>query len=190
MRFLVLMFACAALFTQDLPAWWTSFPQQSHLESRFFQESESAVFGKIRREGRLQMSRGGRICVAYDRGLQIVSDGKILVQYDAGARTAQRFDLRAVALEMPLIRILLDPKALGEVYHAKSLPSGRVVLEPRRPGLPPVEIEGKGRNLKRILWTDPTGAKQVLELVDPRQPRTIPDSTYKIRVPEGTRWLK
>lgn len=187
---LLVAFALGTLAAQELPGWWKALPELPHLESRFLQESESAVFGKIQRQGLLQMSRGGRIRVAYDQGLLIVSDGRMLVQYDSGARTAQKSDLRTVAQEMPLIRILLEPKALGEVYRAKSLPGGRLALEPRRAGLPKVEVQGKGQFLKKILWTDPTGARQVLELVDPRGPATIPDSTYKIRVPEGTRWLR
>jgi len=190
MRFLLIFLAWGALAAQELPEWWKTFPALPHLESRFVQESESAVFGKLQRKGQLQMSRGGMIRVAYDRGLLIISDGKTLVQLDPGARTAQKFDLRAVAVEMPLIRILVDPRALGEVYQAKALPSGRLALEPRRPGLPRVELEGKGRFLKKIFWTDPTGAKQTLELVDPRQPASISNSVYKPKVPEGTRWLK
>lgn len=189
MRCLAFVLGCAVLQAQALPEWWTALPTLPHLDSRFVQESESAVFGKLKRTGRLQMSKGGRVRVAYDRGLLLVSDGKTLVQFDSGARTAQKSDLRAVAQDMPLMRILLDPKALAEVYQAKSGPSGRLLLEPRRPGLPKVEVEGKGRFLKKIQWTDPTGALQVLELLDPNAPLVMPAITYKIKVPEGTRWL-
>lgn len=189
MRFLLMTFACGALFAQELPEWWKALPVLPHLESRFVQESDSAVFGKIRRTGRLQMSRGGRLRVAYDKGLLVVSDGKTLVQLDGGARTAQKSDLRTVAQETPLLRILLDPKALAEIYRAKALHAGTLTLEPLKPGLPKVEVEGQGRFLKKMTWTDPTGAKQVLELLDPKAPAYLPDSTYKIKVPEGTRWL-
>lgn len=189
-RFLLVALTWAALAAEEPPGWWKALPDLPHLESRFVQESESAVFGKLRREGHLRMSKGGRIRVAYDQGMLVVSDGKTLIQLDSGARTAQKSDLRTVAQEMPMIRILLDPKALGEIYRTKNLQGGRLALEPRRPGLPKVELEGKGRFLKKILWTDPTGAQQVLELLDPRCPAAIPDAAYKIKVPEGTRWLQ
>jgi outer membrane lipoprotein-sorting protein len=165
-------------------------PSHPHLECAFIQESESAVFGKLRKEGRLQLTKGGRIRVAYTGGLLIVSDGKTLFQYDPGARTAQKLDLRAAALEMPLLNVLLDPRALDAVYRAEVQPSGSVRLEPRKPGLPKIELEGQGGLLKKLAWVDATGARQVLELVDPWVPVSIPDSAYKLRVPAGTRWLE
>jgi len=191
MRWSLALAACGvALAGQDVPGWWKAMPELPRLECVFRQESESAVFGKLRREGRLQLTRGGKIRVEYTGGLLIVSDGKTLIQFDPGARTAQRLDLRAAAADMPLINVLLDPKALNTVYRAKALPNGLLSLEPRKPGLPKVELEGKGAFLGKISWVDATGAKQVLELIEPRIPKSIPDSAYKLRVPEGTRWLE
>jgi outer membrane lipoprotein-sorting protein len=187
---LALVVLAGTLQGQELPSWWKAMLELPRLESVFRQESESAVFGNLRREGRLQLSRGGRIRVSYAGGLLVVSDGKTLIQYDPGARTAQRLDLRTAAAEMPLLNVLLDPRALDSVYRARVLASGVLVLEPRKPGLPKVELEGKGAFLGKISWMDATGAKQVLELVGPRIPSAIPDSTYKLRVPEGTRWLE
>jgi len=175
---------------QELPGWWKSMLDLPRLECAFRQESESAIFGSLRKEGRLQLSRGGKIRVAYGGGLVVVSDGKTLIQYDPGARTAQRLDLRSAAKEMPLLNVLLDPRALESVYRTKVLASGGLILESRKPGLPKVELEGKGAFLGKISWVDATGAKQVLELLDPRIPKSIPDSAYKLRVPEGTRWLE
>jgi len=178
------------LSAQSLPPWWKSLPDLPRLECTFVQESESAVFGKIRKEGRLQLSKGGRIRVAYVEGLVIVSDGKSLVQYDPSVRTAQRLDLHSAASDMPLLNVFLDPRALNVVYRAKVQASGAITLEPRRPGLPSVELEGKGSFLHRVIWNDATGAKQVLELVNPRIPPALPEATYKLRVPEGTRWIE
>jgi len=187
---LLLALGGAVLSAQSLPAWWKSLPEVPRLECTFVQESESAVFGKLRKEGRLQLSRGGKIRVAYAGGLVIVSDGKSLVQYDPSVRTAQRLDLRRAAADMPLLNVFLNPRALDSVYRAKVQASGAVVLEPRRSGLPSVELEGKGTFLHRVTWTDATGAKQVLELVNPRIPSAQPEATYKLRVPEGTRWIE
>lgn len=185
-----LALACAMLPAQELPGWWKALAEMPHLESRFTQESESAVFGRMRKSGRLQVSRGGRLRVAYDEGLLLVGDGRTLVQFDPEGRTAQRFDLRRMAVEMPLVRILLDPKSLGEVYRIKAVTPGRIVMEPRTPGLPTVEAEGQGRFLAKLTWLDATGAKQVLSLSQPRTPASIPDTVYKARVPKGTRWIQ
>ncbi len=189
-RPLLLVFLTFTLGAQAPPSWWKALPNLPRLESTFVQESESAVFGKLRKEGRLQLTKGGRIRVAYTGGLLVVSDGKTVIQYDPGARTAQKLDLRVVASEMPLLNVLVDPRALERVYRAQVQPSGILVLEPRKPGLPKVELEGKGGLLKKISWVDATGARQVLELLDPKVPASIPDSTYKLRVPAGTRWME
>lgn len=187
---LLLVLASGGVWAQGLPGWWTALPDLPRLESRFVQESDSAVFGKLRKEGRLQLTKGGRIRVAYQDGLLVVSDGKTLIQYDPRARTAQKLDLRAAASEMPLLNVLLEPRAIEAVYAPKAQADGTIRLEPRKPGLPKVSLEGRGNLLKRITWTDATGAQQVLELLDPRVPASIPESTYKLRVPEGTRWLE
>ena len=185
-----LSLAALSLPAQESPAWWKALPGLPRLESAFVQESESAVFGKLRREGILQLTKGGRIRVAYKGGLLLISDGKTLMQYDPGARTAQKLDLRTATSEMPLLNVLVDPRALDGVYRAKAQTNGGMLLEPRKPGLPKVELEGKGGLLKKVAWVDATGARQVLELLDPRVPASIPDSTYKLRVPAGTRWIE
>jgi len=187
---LLLALGGAVLSAQSLPVWWKSLPDLPRLECTFVQESESAVFGKIRKEGHLQLSKGGKMRVVYAGGLVIVSDGKSLVQYDPSMRTAQRLDLRSAASDMPLLNVFLNPHALESVYRAKVQASGTIVLEPRRSGLPGVELEGKGAFLHRVTWTDATGAKQVLELVNPRIPPALPEATYKLRVPAGTRWIE
>jgi len=179
----------APLGSQELPAWWRSFSRAPRLESAFVQSSESAVFGKLTRKGRLQVARGGFLRVAYERGILLVGDGRDLIQYDPGARTAQKLDLRAAAREMPLVNVLLDPEALGQAYRVRA-EGARVLLEPRRKGLPAVALEGQGSLLKRLSWTDPTGAKQVLELTDPRVPATFSAPDYRFQAPAGTRWIE
>ena len=185
-----LSLAALSLPAQESPAWWKALPGLPRLESAFVQESESAVFGKLRREGILQLTKGGRIRVAYKGGLLLISDGKTLMQYDPGARTAQKLNLKTVASEMPLLNVLVDPRALDSVYRAKAQADGGMLLEPRKPGLPKVALEGKGGLLKKVAWVDATGARQVLELLDPKVPASIPDATYKLRVPAGTRWIE
>ena len=175
----------------DLPAWWTAFAQLSRLESSFTQESESAVFGKLKREGKLQLAKGGRLRVTYAKGMLLVADGTTLVQYDPMASTAQRLDLRTARKDMPLLNILLDPTALEDSYEIRAEQGERVLLEPRRKELPPVLLEGKGRILGRVTWTDGTGAKQVLELKHPRTPGSaFPASTFTFKAPAGTRWIR
>lgn len=191
MRWPILLALGGALLpAQSLPVWWKALPDLPRMECTFVQESESAVFGKLRKEGRLQLSRGGKLRVVYAEGLVIVSDGKSLVQYDPSVRTAQRLDLRSAGSEMPLLNVFLNPRALDSVYRAKVQSSGAITLEPRRPGLPRVDLEGKGTFLQRVTWTDATGAKQVLELVNPRIPPALPEATYQLRVPAGTRWIE
>jgi len=175
----------------ELPAWWTSLPKLVRLESDFTQESESAVFGKLAREGRLQLAKGGRLRVTYAQGMILVSDGTDLVQYDPGARTAQRLSLRTARKEMPLLNILLNPAALEESYSVQPGEGDRLLLDPKRKGLPAVTLEGKGGFLSRISWTDGTGARQVLELKAPRIPRSaFPATTFIFKAPSGTRWIR
>jgi outer membrane lipoprotein-sorting protein len=174
----------------ELPAWWRSFPGLPRLESGFAQESESAVFGKLVRQGRLKLAQGGRLRVEYRKGGLLVADGADLVQYDPDARTAQRFKLRTAAGDAPLLYVLLNPGGLGGYYEAKPGAADQsVVLEPRRPGLPRVELTGKGSLLQRIQWIDATGARQVIELQDPKVPKAFPAGTFTFQAPAGTRWL-
>ncbi|MCE1229761.1 MAG: outer membrane lipoprotein carrier protein LolA [Firmicutes bacterium] len=180
---------CSALSAQALPSWWTALPALPRLESRFVQESQSEVFGVMKKGGLLQVAMGGRIRVAYDEGLLVVGDGLSLIQFDPRTRTAQRFDLKAMMLELPLIRILVDPRSLKEAYHAKAAGS-KVVLTPRREGLPTVEVEGAGQFPTRISWMDGTGARQALVLVSPRTPGPFASDLFRFKAPEDTRWIR
>jgi len=165
-------------------------PELPRLESRFVQQSESAVFGSLQRRGTIQLAKGGRIRVAYTTGLLVVSDGSSLIQYDPAARTAQRFNLHSAAADMPLLNILLDLKALGSAYRVTAMGQDRVKLEPKKKGLPVVELEGRAGYLHSVAWSDPTGAKQVLELKDPHAPAAaFPASVFTFQAPPGTRWL-
>ena len=188
--FLGILLVGAAARADQLPVWWRSFPTLPRLDSAFTQESESAVFGKLVRQGRLQLARGGRLRVDYRKGGLLVADGVTLVQYDPDARTAQRCKLRTAAGDAPLLYVLLNPGALGGYYEAKAGAGPQaVVLEPLRPGLPRVELTGKGSLLQRIQWTDATGARQVIELQDPKVPSAFPPGTFTFQPPVGTRWL-
>jgi outer membrane lipoprotein-sorting protein len=161
------------------------------LESSFNQESESAVFGKLRRKGTLRLAQGGRLRVEYTKGMVLVADGRSLVQYDPEARTAQRVNLRSAAADAPLLNILLNPRTLEATFKASPGPGAdAVTLEPRKAGLPSVVVEGQGLFLKRIRWTDATGAKQVIELLDPRVPASLDPALFTFKAPAGTRWLE
>jgi outer membrane lipoprotein-sorting protein len=184
------MFATTVVCAQGLPTWWTSMPGLARLESNFVQQSESEVFGSLQRHGTIQLAKGGRIRVAYSTGLLVVSDGTSMIQYDPAARTAQRFNLRSAASDMPLLNVLLDLKALGSAYRIVAAESDHVKLEPRRPGLPKVELEGRGGFLHFVSWADSTGAKQTLELKNPHVPAAaFPASVFTFQAPSGTRWL-
>jgi outer membrane lipoprotein-sorting protein len=160
------------------------------MESSFTQESESAVFGKLTKNGRLQLSRGGRFRVTYTKGIVVVSDGDQLIHYDSSIRTAQRMELRAAIRDMPLLNVLVNPDAIESFYSVTGSSETRVVLEPKRKDLPVVVVEGQSGFLRRISWTDPTGAKQVFSLKDPHSPKNgFPVSTFQFTAPAGTRWI-
>lgn len=187
MRRLVFTLLGGCLAAGAVPAWWTALKASPRLESPFVQESESAVFGKLKRTGRLAVLPGGRVRVAYDKGLLVICDGKVLVQYDPATRTAQKFSLAACQREMPLLGILVDPAALDRAYEITA--SGEVMeLAPRKPGTPKIRLEGRAGRLHRIQWTDATGAAQSLELTQPRSPGALPPSTFRFQAPAGTRW--
>ena len=174
----------------ELPAWWRSFMALPRLESGFVQESESAVFGKLSREGQLKLAKGGRLRVEYRKGILLVADGRTLVQYDPEARTAQRLNLRGAVADSPLLNVLVDPQALDVFYKVNAGPGGTVALEPRRSGIPRVELAGGGGLLQRIQWTDATGARQQILLRDPHLPGTaFAPSVFTFQAPVGTRWL-
>lgn len=171
-----------------LPAWWQAFLALPRFEAGFRQTSESAVFGSLRKEGRLFLAKGGRLRVAYRQGLLMVGDGQRLVQYDPQARTAQGLSLARALKEFPVLNLLMDPRNLDRTYQVRTEGS-RILLKPRQPGVPEVQVEGKGGFPERITWKDATGAAQELLLLDPRQPPAIPDSTFRFEGPKGTRWL-
>jgi outer membrane lipoprotein-sorting protein len=189
-RMLVLVVLGTAAQAEELPAWWQAFPDMPRLESAFVQESESAVFGKLTRQGRLKLAKGGRLRVEYRKGILLVADGASLIQYDPDARTAQRTRLRTAAADTPLLYNLLNPGALAGYYEAKAGAGESLTLEPRRQDLPRVELTGRGNLLQRIQWTDGTGARQVIQLQDPRiPPAPFPASEFTFQAPPGTRWL-
>lgn len=187
---LLLFLAALAARGDDLPAWWKAFPGLARFESAFVQKSDSAVFGTLKREGLLQLAKGGHLRVAYQKGLLFIADGATLIQFDPAAATAQRLDLRVAARDMPLMNILTDLRALDEAYLAKPAPGEAVQLEPRRSGLPAVLLEGGNGFLRRVTWTDGTGARQVLELTSPHVPKApFPPATFTFQPPAGVRWL-
>ena len=172
----------------SVPGWWTAFSKMPALESRFRQESDSLVFGKLARQGRLALARGGRLRVTYEGGLTVTCDGRYLVQYDPDTRTAQRIELARAVREFPLLGILLDPSRLDRLYRVESLGEESVKLSPRETGLPELKATGRKGLLHTLEWTDPTGARQKLELLDPKSPVSRAPGTFSLHVPEGTRW--
>lgn len=173
---------------QALPEWWKAFSSLSKLESDFTQTSESSVFGSLRKQGHLAVAKGGRLRVAYDKGLVLVSDGKRMVQYDPQARTAQALDLARALGEFPILNLLVDPRSLGASYEVTA-EGEKIHLKPRRPGLPEVLAEGRAGLPTRITWKDGTGALQDLSLSNSKQPAALAESTFRFDPPKGTRWL-
>ncbi|GLH67074.1 LolA family protein [Geothrix edaphica] len=171
-----------------LPSWWTAFPKVPALASRFRQESDSAVFGKMAREGNLLVARGGRLKVTYDSGLTVTSDGRQLVQYDPDTRTAQRVELARAVRDFPLLGILLDPSRIEALYRVEALGGDAVRLVPRTPDVPALKATGRRGLLHGLEWTDPTGARQRLELLDAKKPPAPGPAAFKAQVPAGTRW--
>jgi outer membrane lipoprotein-sorting protein len=170
------------------PGWWTAFSKNPSIESRFRQESDSAVFGKLSREGRLVLARGGRLRVSYDGGLSITCDGRYLVQYDPDTRTAQKVELTRAVRDFPLLGILLDPARLERLYRTDVFGGETVKLTPKEVGLPELKATGRNGLLKALEWTDPTGARQKLELLNPKSLGTYTPDLFKAQVPVGTRW--
>jgi outer membrane lipoprotein-sorting protein len=185
---LPLLFAAALPAFAAMPGWWTAFTRMPALESRFLQESDSAVFGKLSRQGRLALARGGRLKVTYEGGLTVTCDGRQLVQYDPDTRTAQRMELARAVRDFPLLGILLDPARLDRLYRIQAFGGETLRLSPREAGLPDLKATGRAGLLHTLEWTDPTGARQKLELLDPKAPAGLPRDTFRPQVPAGTRW--
>lgn len=185
--FLIGALAMGAL-TAQAPAWWARLQARPSLEAAFVQEGESAVFGKVSREGTLRLAPGGRLRVAYTRGLLIICDGKKLMQYDPDTRSAQRLDLKRALAEVPLLTVLMDPREVER--HFRIVFQGeRVTLIPKGPGLPTLEAEGRGGWPESFQWTDATGARQILRLKAPRASKEDAAS-FTFVPPPGTRWAQ
>lgn len=194
MRFAVPLLALLAAgpASAQVPAWWKAFASSPRVEARFTQTGDSAVFGKLTRQGLLRIAKGGLLRVEYDKGLLLVSDGKALAQYDASTRTAQKVELAGAVKDAPLLAVLMDPAALERVYAAKAGPGpDAFTLEPRTKGLPSVVITGKGGMPLSLAWTDPTGAKQLLVLERPTVPgKPFRQGTFVFKAPAGTTWIR
>ena len=158
MRFPILLWLAVSPCFASMPGWWTAFTRMPSMESRFRQESDSLVFGKLARQGRLALARGGRLRVTYEGGLAITCDGRHLVQYDPDTRTAQRVELARAVRDFPLLGILLDPARLDRLYRAEAIAGDGVKLSPREPGLPELKVTGRRGLLHTLAWTDPSGA--------------------------------
>ena len=171
-----------------IPSWWTSFPKVPVLESRFRQESESLVFGRLTRQGTLILARGGRLRVEYEEGLTVTCDGHELVQLDPDTRTAQRMSLLQAQQEFPLLALLTEPAKLLSLYRVSVEGGEAIKLLPKQAGLPELKVTGQKGLLHSVAWTDPTGARQTLELLDPKTPPSVPSSRFTLQIPAGTRW--
>ena len=188
MRPLIFLLLASLPVQAALPAWWTAFSRMPSLESRFRQESDSAVFGKLSRGGQLALARGGRLRVAYEGGLTVTCDGRHLVQYDPDTRTAQKVELARAVRDFPLLGILLEPARLERLYRIESLGGEALKLVPRESSLPELKVTGRNGLLYTLEWTDPTGARQKLELLDPKSPVALAPGRFGLQVPAGTRW--
>ena len=188
MRPLVLLLLATLPLQAALPGWWTAFSRMASLESRFRQDSDSLVFGKLTRGGQLTLAKGGRLRVAYEGGLTVTCDGRHLVQYDPDTRTAQKVELARAVRDFPLLGILLEPARLERLYRIEPLGEESLKLVPREQGLPELKASGRKGLLHTLEWTDPTGARQKLELLDPKSPVVLAPGRFGLQVPAGTRW--
>ncbi len=188
MRGIALAFLAVAFLPAQAPSWWVRLQAKPNLAATFVQEGESAVFGKVAREGTLRIAPGGLLRVSYTRGLLIVCDGKRLIQYDPDTRSAQRLDLKRALAEAPLLAVLMDPRAV-ERHFTLTFHGERVKLTPKETGLPTLEAEGQGGWPEWFQWTDATGAKQVLRLKGPRAV-TGEATNFTFTAPAGTRWVE
>lgn len=167
------------------PSWWHPMLDAPRFESRFIQTSESKVFGNLVKKGTILASQGGRLRVTYEDGLMLVADGASLIQYDPDTRTAQRMDLGQALLDTPLLNLLVAPERLASAYTVETVSADTVRLVPRKKGLPQMEVQGSGRFARVLRWTDASGAKQELRLLDPRVPGPIPARQFQFELPRG-----
>jgi len=174
---------------QTMPSWWNTWKQNVSFSSPFVQESESAAFGKLTKEGRILLARGGRLRVEYEKGLLLLSDGRQIVQYDPSTRTAQKYELENISEEWPLLRLLTDPNALGRVFHIDLQSDGKIKLTPKKAELPELLLEGRGAFLYSVAWKDGTGAKQVMTLTAPKTPPDPGSKPFTFKLPPKAKWI-
>jgi len=174
---------------QTMPSWWDTWKQKTTFSSPFVQESESAAFGKLTKEGTILLARGGRLRVEYKKGIQIISNGQQIIQYDPSTRTAQKYELEEISQEWPLLRLLTDPSAIGQVFQINPQSDGKIKLTPKKAGLPELLLEGKGTFLHSITWKDGTGAKQVMTLTDPNTPPNPGSAPFSFKLPSKAKWI-
>lgn len=171
-----------------LPQWYRNLLGFKNLEANFVQQSESKIFGTLEKSGHIQISRPGKLRIAYEKGLMLISDGNRLVQYDAQTRTAHSIDLERAVLEVPLLRLMVDPKLLDASYHVRAHNTD-VLLEARQKGLPSIKLTGNATQLQQVSWQDPSGARQVMTLKAYQTPASLPNSLFSLKLPDKTRWL-
>ena len=154
-------------------------------ESHFVQTSQSQVFGNLTKKGRIEAAQGGRLRVSYDEGLLLVADGANLIQYDPDTRTAQRMDLGQALLDTPLLNLLVAPERLAKTYKVEVISKDTVRLMPLQKDLPALEVQGSGRFARLLRWTDASGAKQELRLLDPKTPTPFKADRFVFKLPKG-----
>ncbi|HXC17231.1 MAG TPA: outer membrane lipoprotein carrier protein LolA [Holophagaceae bacterium] len=185
MRLAAIFMAAASLSAQSLPGWWRPMLDAPRFESRFIQTSESQVFGKLVKKGRIEAAQGGRLRVSYEEGLLLVADGADLIQYDPDTRTAQRMDLGQALLDTPLLNLLVAPQRLARTYKVEIVSADTVRLVPAQKDLPQMEVQGSGRFARVLRWTDASGARQELRLLDPKMPPAFSADRFKFTLPKG-----
>lgn len=185
MRAGLLFLAAVSLPAQGLPGWWHPMLDAPRFQSRFVQTSASQVFGNLEKKGRIEAAQGGRLRVAYQDGLLLVADGASLIQYDPDTRTAQRMDLGQALLDTPLLNLLVAPERLAKTYKVEAVSADTVRLVPLKKGLPPMEVQGSGRFARLLRWTDASGSKQELRLLDPKVPAALPPDHFRFHLPAG-----
>ena len=185
MKAAAFLFTAASLAAQSLPGWWRPMLDAPRFESRFIQTSESQVFGKLVKKGRIEAAQGGRLRVSYEEGLLLVADGADLIQYDPDTRTAQRMDLGQALLDTPLLNLLVAPQRLAKTYKVETVSKDTVRLVPMQKDLPAMEVQGSGRFARILRWTDASGAQQELRLLDPQVPAPFKADRFKFVLPKG-----